>query len=203
MSALQIKNTMKVILAVSLKWLPFRIYCIYIQYTRNWIFWFSCQLLKAVIKPRKDFWGSSGIRTHDLHDTGVMLYQLSYEASLEADHFHLYSLSAVHSYDLYHVHIMSLSTIRLRSSSFCFCPVHLLCQVGLPQFADLQALVAIVHKKEIIIKITSLFGGFQWFRPYLELFEIINQLPCAAIFSKVHFPNPFPSNPSLAIFSCV
>ena len=30
-------------------------------------------------------WGSNGIWTHDLHDTGAMLYQLSYEASLEAD----------------------------------------------------------------------------------------------------------------------
>ena len=53
--------------------------------------------------------------THDLCNTGAMLYQLSYEASLEAvqmltllhnceDHFHLYSLSAVHSYDLYHMY---------------------------------------------------------------------------------------------------
>ena len=33
------------------------------------------------IKLRK---GPNGIRTHDLHDTSMMLYQLSYEASLEA-----------------------------------------------------------------------------------------------------------------------
>ena len=32
----------------------------------------------------KKFWGFNGIRTHDLCDTGAMLYQLSYEASLEA-----------------------------------------------------------------------------------------------------------------------
>ena len=30
------------------------------------------------------FWGSNGIRTHDLRDTGVMIYRLSYEASPEA-----------------------------------------------------------------------------------------------------------------------
>ena len=35
-------------------------------------------------KAQKKFWGSNGIRTHDLRDTGAMLYQLSYEASPEA-----------------------------------------------------------------------------------------------------------------------
>ena len=35
-------------------------------------------------KPRKKIWGSNGIRTHDRHDTGTMLYQPSYEAWLEA-----------------------------------------------------------------------------------------------------------------------
>ena len=35
-------------------------------------------------KAQKQFWGSNGIRTHALRDTGAMLYQLSYEASLEA-----------------------------------------------------------------------------------------------------------------------
>ena len=35
-------------------------------------------------KAQKKFWGSNGILTHDLRNTGVMLYQLSYEASLEA-----------------------------------------------------------------------------------------------------------------------
>ena len=34
-------------------------------------------------KAQKKFWGSNGIQTHDLRDTGAMLYQLSYEASLE------------------------------------------------------------------------------------------------------------------------
>ena len=33
--------------------------------------------------PRKKFWGSKRIRTHDLCDIGGMLYQLSYEALLE------------------------------------------------------------------------------------------------------------------------
>ena len=36
-------------------------------------------------EAQKTFWGSNGIRTHDLRDTSAMLYQLSYEASLEAD----------------------------------------------------------------------------------------------------------------------
>ena len=69
---------------------------------------------------QKKFWG---IRTHDLRDTGAMLYQLSnlfnqvtpiplepqnfFRALRVEDHFHLYSLSAVYSYDLYHIHIMS------------------------------------------------------------------------------------------------
>ena len=42
------------------------------------------KLKQLQIKPRKQFWGSNGIRTHDLRDTGAMLYQLSYKASLEA-----------------------------------------------------------------------------------------------------------------------
>ena len=39
------------------------------------------QLTKAVVKKaqKKVF---NGIRTHELRDTGAMLYQLSYEASL-------------------------------------------------------------------------------------------------------------------------
>ena len=32
-------------------------------------------------KAQKKFWGSKGIRTHDLRDTGAMLYRVSYEAS--------------------------------------------------------------------------------------------------------------------------
>ena len=45
----------------------------------------SCEATKAVAKKvQKTFWGSNGIRTHDLHNTGAMLYQLSYEASPEA-----------------------------------------------------------------------------------------------------------------------
>ena len=35
-------------------------------------------------KAQKKFWGFNGIWTHDLRDTGAMLYRLSYEASLEA-----------------------------------------------------------------------------------------------------------------------
>ena len=35
-------------------------------------------------KAQKQIWGSNGIWTHDLHDTSVMIYQLSYEASFEA-----------------------------------------------------------------------------------------------------------------------
>ena len=35
-------------------------------------------------KAQKNLKGFNGIRTHDLCDTGVMLYQLSYEVSMEA-----------------------------------------------------------------------------------------------------------------------
>ena len=35
-------------------------------------------------KAQKKVWGSNKIQTHDLCDTSVMLYQLSYEAALEA-----------------------------------------------------------------------------------------------------------------------
>ena len=34
-------------------------------------------------KQLQKFWGSNRIQTHDLHNTGVMLYRLSYEASPE------------------------------------------------------------------------------------------------------------------------
>ena len=45
----------------------------------------SCEVTQAVTnKAQKKFWGSNGIRTHDLRDTGAMLYRLSYEASPEA-----------------------------------------------------------------------------------------------------------------------
>ena len=43
----------------------------------------SYEATKAVAKKaQKKFWGFNGIRTHDLRDTGAMLYQLSYEALL-------------------------------------------------------------------------------------------------------------------------
>ena len=35
-------------------------------------------------KAQKKLCGFNGIQTHDLHDTGAMLYRLSYEASPEA-----------------------------------------------------------------------------------------------------------------------
>ena len=35
-------------------------------------------------KAQKKFWGFNGIWTHDLRDTGAMLYRLSYEASTGA-----------------------------------------------------------------------------------------------------------------------
>ena len=45
----------------------------------------SCEVTEAVTnKAQKKFWGSNGIRTHDLRDTGAMIYRLSYEASPEA-----------------------------------------------------------------------------------------------------------------------
>ena len=43
-----------------------------------------CLVTLVTNKAQKKFWGSNGIRTHDLRNTGAMLYQLSYEASLEA-----------------------------------------------------------------------------------------------------------------------
>ena len=45
------------------------------------------KVIFTVVKQLKQllkFWGSNGIQSHDLCNTGVMLYQLSYEASLEA-----------------------------------------------------------------------------------------------------------------------
>ena len=45
----------------------------------------SYKVTKAVTnKAQKKFWGSNGIRTHDLRDAGAMLYRLGYEASIEA-----------------------------------------------------------------------------------------------------------------------
>ena len=56
------------------------------------------QLKQLQRKPRKHSEaGFDGIPTHDLRDTGAMLYKLSYEA--------LYFLSTVHLYDLCHVHM--------------------------------------------------------------------------------------------------
>ena len=74
-------------------------------------------------KAQKQFWGSNGIRSHDLRDTGAMLYQsrwslriflgfvcncLSYFITARITFTCIYSLSAVHSYDLYHMHIRIL-----------------------------------------------------------------------------------------------
>ena len=39
------------------------------------------QLKQLQVKPRNSE-APTGVRTHDLHDTGAMLYQLSYEAKL-------------------------------------------------------------------------------------------------------------------------
>ena len=45
----------------------------------------SCKVTKQLqIKLRKKFGRSNGIQTHDLPDTGAMLYHLSYESSPEA-----------------------------------------------------------------------------------------------------------------------
>ena len=45
----------------------------------------SCEVTLAVTnKAQKKFCSSNGIRTHDLCDTGALLYRLSYEASMEA-----------------------------------------------------------------------------------------------------------------------
>ena len=41
-------------------------------------------LKQLQIKPRKNSEAPTGVQTHDLHDTSGMLYQLSYEASMEA-----------------------------------------------------------------------------------------------------------------------
>ena len=46
----------------------------------------SYEATKAVAKKaQNEFWGFNGIQSHDLRDTGVMLYQLSYEALLVVD----------------------------------------------------------------------------------------------------------------------
>ena len=45
------------------------------------------QLKQLPMKAQKKFWGFNGIRSHDLRDTGAMLYTLSYEALLVV-HFH-------------------------------------------------------------------------------------------------------------------
>ena len=43
----------------------------------------SYEATEAVVQEvQKQFWGFNWIQTHDLCDTGAMLYQLSYEASL-------------------------------------------------------------------------------------------------------------------------
>ena len=44
----------------------------------------SCEATQAVANKAQKKSVFNGIRTHDLSDTGVMLYLLSYEASLEA-----------------------------------------------------------------------------------------------------------------------
>ena len=41
-------------------------------------------LRRIAKKAQKNTWDSNGIGTNDPHDTGLMLYQLSYETSLEA-----------------------------------------------------------------------------------------------------------------------
>ena len=97
------------------------------------------RLKQFQINPRKNSRDSNGIRTRDLCDTDAMLYQLSYEASLEAVqvrvqiipiiwrewhdvymikiiwvHFHFYSLSTLHSHGLYYIHTKQ-NTMQNRS----------------------------------------------------------------------------------------
>ena len=63
---------------------------------------------KLQIKPRKKFWGFNRIRTHDLRDTGVMLYRLSYEASPEAGQMRVQFIPQF-THDLYPIHFTSVS----------------------------------------------------------------------------------------------
>ena len=75
--------------------------------------------------------GFNGIRTRDLHDTGAMLYQLSYEATHWSpdffrlllsnclnwkiycdDHSSLWSTTAVQIYELFHIYLTSFHSSR-------------------------------------------------------------------------------------------
>ena len=49
----------------------------------------------------------NGIRTHDLCDTGVVLYQLSYQANSTMVNHVFISFSAVQIYDLWYIHLYS------------------------------------------------------------------------------------------------
>ena len=50
------------------------------EWSSQWIFQFK-QLERRSLKKKKKNQGFSGIRTHDLRDTGAKLYQLSFEAT--------------------------------------------------------------------------------------------------------------------------
>ena len=65
-------------------------------------------------KALQNFWGSNRIRTHDLRDTGAMLYQLSYEASPEAGQVRIQFIPVVWR-DAYDKNNMSELRIKNRS----------------------------------------------------------------------------------------
>ena len=58
--------------------------------------------MKALDEPRKKvqkkFWGSNRIQTHDLCNTGAMLYWLSHEASLEAGQVRVVAAKLLHNW---------------------------------------------------------------------------------------------------------
>ena len=57
----------------------------------------SCELTN---KAHQKFWGFKGIRTHDLRDTGAMLYELSYEASMGAGQLRVQFISVIWEHDV-------------------------------------------------------------------------------------------------------
>ena len=60
------------------------------------------QLKQLQRKARKKIWGFNGIWTHDLCNTGVMLYQLNYGALLEAGQVRVQMTGALSLYEFLH-----------------------------------------------------------------------------------------------------
>ena len=69
----------------------------------------SYEATKTVAKiAQRNFWGFNGIRTPDLQDTGVMLYQIIGQEWVQFTPVTVYEERCIYSYDINHIYTLQI-----------------------------------------------------------------------------------------------